>query len=92
MAMTCGFKPEATGADLLWRVKKNLKPVFVEDLGDGSWLGEIRRGGRAGRKANPVRVRVIDYTVDNGTLDTDGDDEHRRRVPVDHHRVGPRRH
>jgi hypothetical protein len=64
----------ATGADLLWRVKKNLKPVFVEDLGDGSWLGEIRRGGRAGRKANPVRVRVIDYTVDNGTLDTDGDD------------------
>ena len=67
-------RAEATGADLLWRVKKNLKPVFVEDLGDGSWLGEIRRGGRAGRKANPVRVRVIDYTVDNGTLDTDGDD------------------
>ena len=67
-------RAEATGADLLWRVKKNLKPVFVEDLGDGSWLGEIRRGGRAGRKANPVRVRVIDYNVDNGTPDTDGDD------------------
>jgi IS4 transposase len=63
----------ATGADLLWRVKKNLKPVFVEDLGDGSWLGEIRRGGRAGRKANPVRVRVIDYNVDNGTPDDAGD-------------------
>ena len=65
----------ATGADLLWRVKKNLKPVFIEDLGDGSWLGEIRRGGRAGRKAAPVRVRVIDYSVDNGTPDAGtGDD------------------
>ena len=66
---------QATGADLLWRVKKNLKPLFVEDLGDGSWLGEIRRGGQAGRKAEPVRVRVIDYIVDNGTPDTDGDDD-----------------
>ncbi len=44
------------------------------DLGDGSWLGEIHRGGRAGRKAKPVRVRVIDYTVDNGTPDSDGND------------------
>ena len=65
----------STGADLLWRVKKNLKPVFIEDLGDGSWLGEIRRGGRAGRKAAPVRVRVIDYIVDNGTPDADTGDE-----------------
>ena len=64
----------ATGADLLWRVKKNLKPRFVEDLGDGSWLGEIR-GGRAGSKATPVRVRVIDYTVDNGIPDDDPDGE-----------------
>ena len=59
----------------MWRVKKNLKPVFVEDLGDGSWLGEIRRGGRAGRKAAPVRVRVIDYSVDNGLPDDDVADD-----------------
>src|SRR5680860_646927 len=30
----------ATGADLLWRVKDNLKLEMVKDLPDGSWLVE----------------------------------------------------
>ena len=49
--------------------------MFAEDLGDVSWLGEIRRGGRAGRKAAPVRVRVIDYSVDNGIPDAGTDED-----------------
>ena len=64
----------ATGADLLWRAKSNMKPVFIKDLGDGSWLGEIRSGGKAGNKATPIKVRVVDYTVEDGTTTTTSDD------------------
>ena len=31
----------ATGADLLWRVKTSLRPRYVENLADGSWLARI---------------------------------------------------
>ncbi len=35
----------ATGADLLWRVKDNLRLDPVEDLSDGSWLAEVFHSG-----------------------------------------------
>ena len=66
----CGYplwdKAQATGADLLWRAKSNTKPRHVETLADGTWIGEIRPGGNAGRRAVAHRVRVIDYSIDDG--------------------------
>ena len=66
----CGYplwdKAQATGADLLWRAKSDIKPRHVETLSDGTWIGELRRGGNAGRTAEPHRVRVIDYSIDDG--------------------------
>ena len=57
----------ATGADLLWRVKTNLKPKHLETLADGSWLAQIRpTSGRDRSATPPLRMRVIDYTIDDG--------------------------
>jgi hypothetical protein len=71
----CGYplwdKAQATGADLLWRAKSNMTPRHVDTLADGTWIGELRPGGNAGRHAEPHRVRVIDYAIDDGrTNDT----------------------
>lgn len=55
----------ATGADLLWRVKQNLRLPCEQRLPDGSYLSRIypspkdQRHGRRG-----VQVRVIEYTLD----------------------------
>lgn len=66
----CGYplwdKAQATGADLLWRAKSNMQPRHVRDLDDGTWIGELRPGGNAGRHAEPHQVRVIDYSIDDG--------------------------
>jgi len=63
-------KAIGTGADLLWRVrtdKAGPKPVHVEDLPDGSWLAHLRRSTpAAARREEPMLVRVIDYTIDDG--------------------------
>ncbi len=66
----CGFplwqRAVATGADLLWRAMPNMKPRPIETLGDGSWLAELRPSGNAGRHAEPLIIRVIDYQIDDG--------------------------
>ncbi|MDK1104273.1 MAG: IS4 family transposase, partial [Actinomycetota bacterium] len=66
----CGFplwqRAAATGADLLWRARSNMKPRHTQTLDDGSWLGELRPSGNAGRDAEPLVIRVIDYTIDDG--------------------------
>lgn len=56
----------ATGADLLWRVKDNLKLEVVTDLPDGSWLAEVFDSVTDRRRQHPLRVRVIEYTVEDG--------------------------
>lgn len=57
----------ATGADLLWRVKKNLRPTHLETLEDGSWLARIAPSSGPNRAATPpLTVRVIDYDIDDG--------------------------
>jgi hypothetical protein len=65
----CGFplwsRANATGADLLWRASSTMKPRLIETLADGSWLAELRPSG-AGRKAQPLTIRVIDYRIDDG--------------------------
>jgi hypothetical protein len=59
----------STGADLLWRVKSNLKPRHLRTLDDGSWLAEIRLNNSK-PSTEAVVVRVIDYTIDDGRGDT----------------------
>lgn len=57
----------ATGADLLWRVKTNLRPHHQETLADGSWLAQVVPTSGVGRRQTPpLTVRVIDYTIDDG--------------------------
>jgi len=59
-------RAKGTGADLLWRVKDNLKLDPVEDLPDGSWLAEVFHSTRDTKRRHPVKVRVIEYTIDDG--------------------------
>jgi len=61
----------ATGADLLWRVKKNMRLVSEKRMPDGSYLSRIFASERDWRhKTNGVRVRVIDYRLD-GVVDAE---------------------
>jgi hypothetical protein len=55
----------ATGADLLWRVKKNMRLACEKRLPDGSYLSRIYPSERDGRhKTNGIVVRVIDYRLE----------------------------
>ena len=66
----CGYalwaRAAATGADLLWRAKTSTRPQHVQDLPDGSWLAHIRPAGPKRKSSEPITVRVIDYTIDDG--------------------------
>lgn len=63
-------KAIATGADLLWRVRTDRagpKPTHLEDLPDGSWLAHLQQThSAAARREQPMLVRVVDYTIDDG--------------------------
>ena len=54
-----------TGADLLWRIKKNMRLACEKRLPDGSYLSRIYPSEQDWRrKTNGVQVRVIDYCLD----------------------------
>jgi hypothetical protein len=55
----------ATGAQLLWRCPEGRKLPVLEELGDGSFLSEIRPTGvsREQARAGAIRVRVIEYAL-----------------------------
>lgn len=55
-----------TGADLLWRVRDNLKLEPVTELPDGSWTAEVFHSTKDRERRHPVTVRVIEYTIDDG--------------------------
>ena len=60
-------KASATGADLLWRITIGAtapQPTHIESLPDGSWLADLRKS--TDHKSTPMRVRVVDYTIDDG--------------------------
>jgi Insertion element 4 transposase N-terminal/Transposase DDE domain len=58
-------RARASGADLLWRVKKNLRLRAETLLPDGSYLSRIYRSERDWRhRSNGVVVRVIDYRLE----------------------------
>ena len=59
-------KASSTGADLLWRVKDNLKLDPIRDLPDGSWLAEVFHSTKDRHRREPITVRVIEYIVDDG--------------------------
>jgi len=55
----------STGADLLWRVKKNLRLPCEKRLPDGSYLSRIYESPKEQRHGrNGVVVRVIDYRLE----------------------------
>lgn len=55
----------ASGADLLWRIKKNLRLPYEQRLVDGSYLSRIYPSLKDRRhNTNGVTVRVIDYRLD----------------------------
>lgn len=64
----------ATGADLLWRVKKSLRLDPVEELADGSYLARVFDSVTDRRREHPVSVRVIEYTIADGR---DNDERYR---------------
>jgi hypothetical protein len=54
----------ATGADLLWRVKRNLRLPREARLADGSYLSTIYPGQKDRRhRTRGVRVRVVEYRL-----------------------------
>jgi len=58
-------RASGTGADLLWRVKKNLRLPCEQRLPDGSYLSRISppaKDPRHGRQG--MVVRVVEYTLD----------------------------
>src|SRR3954453_19646075 len=55
----------ATGADLLWRVKRNVRLPRETRLADGSFLSTIYPGEKDRRhEAGGVRVRVVEYRLE----------------------------
>ena len=58
-------KAHSTGADLLWRIKKNIVLPCEKRLWDGSYLSRIYPSVKKRRhKAEGVAVRVIEYRLD----------------------------
>ncbi|WP_405681975.1 IS4 family transposase [Streptomyces sp. NBC_01238] len=56
-------KAAATGADLLWRVRKDLVLPVVEQLPDGSYLTENFDRSDIHHTRRGVRVRAVEYTI-----------------------------
>jgi hypothetical protein len=54
-----------TGADLLWRMKKNMRMACEKRLPDGSYLSHMYPSERDWRhKTNGIVLRVIDYRLE----------------------------
>ena len=61
---TLWTKAQASGCDLLWRVRKHLRLEVHERLSDGSYRSVIYPSQKDARhKTKGVRVRVIDYQL-----------------------------
>ncbi len=58
-----------TGAELLWRVRKNIVLPVVEAFSDGSYLSEIFASGDQSHR-DPISVRVVEYTLGRPGDDT----------------------
>jgi hypothetical protein len=56
-------KAAASGADLLWRVRKDIVLPVIEQLPDGSYLTEIFDQRDIHHTRGGVRVRALEYTI-----------------------------
>jgi Transposase DDE domain/Insertion element 4 transposase N-terminal len=65
-------KAQATGADLLWRMRSTQRLDPIEVLADGSYLSRVFEVHNYKRRGDGLVVRVIDYTIDDGR-DNDND-------------------
>ena len=57
---------QATGADLLWRMRSSQRLDPIEVLADGSYLSRVFEVRNFRRRGDGLVVRVIDYTIDDG--------------------------
>lgn len=57
----------AGGADLLWRVREHQVFPVLRELPDGSYLSQIVAARDYHKRADPVTVRVIEYTIGKST-------------------------
>lgn len=56
---------QATGAHLLWRMKKNMRMACEQRLADGSYLSHVYPSQKDWRrKTNGIALRVIDYRLE----------------------------
>lgn len=53
---------QATGAELVWRCRQDVKLPVLEVFDDGSWRSELGSGHPRSRR---VAVRVVDYRLDD---------------------------
>jgi hypothetical protein len=53
---------QATGAELVWRCRQDVKLPLLEVFADGSWRSEL---GQSQPRHKRVAVRVIDYRLDD---------------------------
>lgn len=61
---------QATGADLLWRIKQGRDMPEDERLADGSYLSRVYPGDHRKRHSDGIKVRVIDYRL-HGVVDAE---------------------
>lgn len=70
-SFTAWAAAKATGADLVWRIKKNMILPREKDLPDGSYLSRVyETQNNQKQKKNGTVVRVVDYTLE-GVKDTE---------------------
>ena len=75
------------GADLLWRIKKNIRLACERRLPDGSYLSRIYPSERDRRYGtNGVRLRVIDYRLEGVA---DAEPIYRLVTTILQHRIAP---
>lgn len=53
-----------TGADLVWRVKKNQKLLCLKRFRDGSYLSKIYASDKDRRHDRGIEVRVVEYALE----------------------------
>jgi hypothetical protein len=73
---------QATGAELVWRCRQDVKLPVLAVFAEGSWASELGASQARGKR---VAVRVIDYR-----LDDPGRPGEPQGLPADHHHPRPR--
>ena len=77
----------STGADMLWRIKKNISLPCEKRLPDGSYLSRIYESQKDQRKKqNGIVVRVIEYRLEGGA---DSEPIYRLLTTILDHKEGP---